>query len=77
MSAEQVHARMPVILDRKGEEEWLNPEADVPSLHDLMHPLAANLIDIFPVGKLVGSPKNDVAECLNRITVEGEFPNSL
>lgn len=75
--AGKVHARMPVILDRKGEEEWLNPQADVPSLLELLHPVPSERMEIFPVGKLVGSAENDVADCINRVTAEGEFPNSL
>jgi putative SOS response-associated peptidase YedK len=56
----KVHDRMPVILDRSNEDNWLDPENhDFDKLYKLLSPLEASLMKFHPVSKRVNSPKND------------------
>ena len=55
---ENIHDRMPVILQREDEQKWLadeNPEA----LHDLLKPFDENRMTAYPISKLVNSPFNE------------------
>ena len=63
---EQIHDRMPVILHREDEPRWISPIPD-PSLTTLLKPFPAELMEAFPVSKLVNSPKNDAPEIIDRV----------
>ncbi|WFU13183.1 SOS response-associated peptidase (plasmid) [Rhizobium sp. CB3090] len=52
----QIHDRMPVILHPEDYERWLSSEPDP---YDLMRPFPSELMTMWPIGKDVGSPKND------------------
>jgi putative SOS response-associated peptidase YedK len=56
-----IHDRMPVILDRGLEAEWLDPEADVDHLLELLRPLPAELMVAQEVSDLVNDVRNDDA----------------
>ncbi|MEI6681579.1 MAG: SOS response-associated peptidase [Bacteroidota bacterium] len=56
-----IHDRMPVIIPRAEEKSWLSPRPD-PSLTGLLKPFPADLMEAYPVSKLVNSPKNDSPE---------------
>ncbi|MCM3591666.1 MULTISPECIES: SOS response-associated peptidase [Brevibacillus] len=64
-----IHDRMPVIL--KGPEEeaiWLDRDTcDSELLRSLLTPYDAAQMRAYPVSHIVGSPKNDVAECIQEI----------
>ncbi len=63
---ENIHQRMPVILERKDEQNWLhdnNPDI----LKTLLKPLAAESMTAYPISKLVNSPANDSPEILNPV----------
>lgn len=66
--AEEVHNRMPVILDKAGEDEWLNPAITDPKkvLH-LLKPFPASKMDKWRVSTLVNSPANDTAALLKPV----------
>jgi putative SOS response-associated peptidase YedK len=65
---EQVHHRMPVILPPRHYEEWLDiSRCDHRSLQDLLKPYPAKETHMYPVSKLVNSPRNDKAECLKSL----------
>jgi putative SOS response-associated peptidase YedK len=66
----QIHDRMPVILHRDDEQRWISPQAD-PSLAGLMKPYPAEMMEAWPVAKLVNSTKNDVPEIVNQVDVIG------
>jgi putative SOS response-associated peptidase YedK len=58
----EVHDRMPVILPKEAEADWLSgapPEACA-----LLKPYEG-VVNLRAVGKLVSNPRNDVPECLN------------
>lgn len=63
-----IHHRMPIILDRKFEDEWLNP--DISEAEEAMKQLQQAPLDkwdIYPISTAVNSPKNDSAALIGRI----------
>lgn len=62
-----IHDRMPVILHRDDYERWLSPEPDP---YDLMKPFSANLMKMWPIGKGVGSPRNNTPDIIEEIEPE-------
>ena len=61
----EIHDRMPVVLDDKAAEDWMNPkEANPLSLKRLLVPAPAELLAIRRVSPLVNSVKNDGPELL-------------
>ena len=69
---EPIHNRMPVILEKKDEKEWLNPdETEASRLVTLLHPYPAREMAAYPVSHLVNSPANDTKEVIERFCWEG------
>ncbi|WP_087001659.1 SOS response-associated peptidase [Rhizobium sullae] len=64
-----IHDRMPVILHPEEYERWLSPEPDP---HELMRPFPSELMTMWPIGKAVGSPKNDNPEIIEEIGPDPE-----
>jgi len=62
----QIHDRMPVILWRRDEQRWIAPDPD-PSLVELLKPFPPEMMEAWPVSKLVNSPGNDVPEIMDRV----------
>jgi putative SOS response-associated peptidase YedK len=63
-----IHNRMPVILDAKDYELWLDPEVKKSELlQPLLRPYPTEEMTAFPVSKAVNKPSNDTAECINSI----------
>ena len=61
---EGVHDRMPVILDPRDYDRWIDPENDdKKSLQDLLRPYDKPL-RVEPVNPIVNNVKNDVPECV-------------
>lgn len=68
---EEVHDRMPVILDRDDEVRWLDRNNhNVAELVSLLKPYPADEMMVYPVSPMVGNVKNDLPECVKRIDVE-------
>lgn len=62
---EAIHNRMPVILNRKQEEEWLDPaNTDTTKLTKLLKPCPEKWLAAYEISKLVNSPKNNRKEVL-------------
>jgi putative SOS response-associated peptidase YedK len=60
-----LHDRMPVILDPKDFDLWLDPKMDdAATLQSLLVPHAVDGFEAFPVSRMVNSPTNDVADCI-------------
>jgi putative SOS response-associated peptidase YedK len=56
----EIHDRMPVVLDERAAEDWMNPqERDPLSLKQLLVPLPDDLLAIRPASPLVNSVKNE------------------
>ncbi len=67
---EKIHNRMPVILDAKHFDEWLDPaNTDLDALESLLVPAPENVIDMYPIRSLVNKPANNFAELLEPIPV--------
>ncbi len=63
-----IHNRMPVILRREDEDEWLDPENTEPEqLLPLLRPYPAEGMAAYPVSRMVNSPANDAADVLVRV----------
>jgi putative SOS response-associated peptidase YedK len=71
----QVHDRMPAILNKAHEEDWLDEAADKEYLHSMLQPYNSELLKMYPVSSLTNSPKNNYKELL--LSVEQELTPKL
>jgi putative SOS response-associated peptidase YedK len=63
-----IHDRMPVILDEAAQRVWLRPEPQEASvLQPLLVPNEDQPLVAWEVGRVVNSPTNDVAACVERV----------
>jgi putative SOS response-associated peptidase YedK len=63
-----IHNRMPVILDPKDYDLWLDSEVKKPELlQPLLRSYQTEEMTAYPVSKVVNKPTNDTAECINSI----------
>ena len=59
---------MPVILDEKDENTWLDPQLrDTYKLSPLLKPYPSSEMEAYRVSTMVNSPKNDKPECIEPI----------
>lgn len=64
-----IHDRMPVILREQDEHLWLDRDQfDADMLQSLLLPYDESKMRAYPVSAMVGSPKNDNAECIKEIS---------
>lgn len=64
-----IHDRMPAILKREDEASWLDPELQESTvLGKLLKPYPDPDIEFYPVSTLVNSPKNDVPDCIVKVS---------
>lgn len=65
----EIHNRMPVILERENETEWLDRgNTDVPTLLKLLRPYDADRMRAYPVSTAVGNVRNNSPELLNELS---------
>ncbi|WP_408976310.1 SOS response-associated peptidase [Paenibacillus jiagnxiensis] len=65
---QDVHDRMPVILNSEGVNMWLDPKVtDKHVLQDLLVPYPAEQMILYPVSKMVGNVKNNQASLVDEI----------
>ena len=64
---EQIHNRMPVILERKDYARWLEPGDATRPLIDLLRPYPAEKMEAWPVSERVGNVRNNEPELLQAI----------
>jgi len=63
-----IHNRMPVILDPKDYDLWLDPEVKKSELlQPLLRPYPTEEMMAYPVSKAVNKPSNDSTECIERV----------
>ncbi|MBD1935241.1 MULTISPECIES: SOS response-associated peptidase [Cyanophyceae] len=63
-----IHNRMPVIIDPKDYDLWLDTEVKKPELlQPLLHPYSAEEMTAYPVSTKVNKPVNDSAELINSL----------
>lgn len=65
---EKIHNRMPVILNEKDEDAWLDPERNDTNPECLLVPFFGRL-KTYPVGRGVNNPANDDEGLLRKINV--------
>lgn len=64
---EEIHDRMPVILGKDAEAQWLDrSNQNIPSLMKLLQPYDARQMLAYPVSSAVGNVRNDYRELINR-----------
>lgn len=63
--AAKVHHRMPVIIQSTDYDSWLGKSDDRKRLLDALPKVD---LELYPVSKLVNSPKNDTSECIRAAT---------
>lgn len=63
-----IHNRMPVILRKEDEDEWLNPDnVEEEKLMKLLNPYPADEMEDYPISTLVNTPKNNFPEILKEV----------
>ena len=65
----KLHDRMPVILDKKGWDTWLDTTADKETLLALIHPYPADEMRAWPVSTRVNKPADESPALVEKITV--------
>ncbi len=67
----KIHDRMPVILDKKDEDAWLDPEnIDPKNLKKLLIPCGEDRLESYQVSTAVNSPKNNSPEVLEPLKLK-------
>ena len=65
-----IHERMPVIIPRAHQDQWLDPSvADREQLLDMLKPYPAAEMEAYPVSKRVNSPSHNSPDCIKRLTL--------
>jgi len=62
-----IHDRMPVILASDQRAGWLDRDADLASLGELLQPYPSEGMETVPVSDFVNRPANDSLECLQPV----------
>lgn len=66
---ENIHNRMPVILTKGAEKEWLNPAIKDPvQLKNLLIPYQSEDMEAYEVSSIVNSPKNNQPEVIEPVS---------
>jgi putative SOS response-associated peptidase YedK len=70
-TVKRLHDRMPVVLEERDWDRWLDPEAaDLVGLAALLQPASDDLLVADPVGTAVNSADNDGPELVERVELE-------
>ncbi|MCM3587996.1 SOS response-associated peptidase [Mesobacillus maritimus] len=64
---QDIHDRMPVILEPETEKIWLDPNTPMNELKPLLKPIEENLLEVYEVSSLVNSPKNNSIGLIQKI----------
>ncbi len=68
---QSIHGRMPVILQSKDYDLWLDPSVQKSDLlQPLLLPYSAEAMTPYPVSTRVNKPMNDSPECIQELVVE-------
>lgn len=74
---EKIHDRMPVILDQKDWNIWLDPNSTYEKLNKLFKPYPNDEVQIYEVDDIVNSIKNDTPSCIEKSTKTSMVQGSL
>jgi putative SOS response-associated peptidase YedK len=73
----RIHDRMPLLVERGRYAEWLDPARDDPDeLASLLVPAAPGRLTAYPVATTVNNVRNNGAELVEPIPLEGEEPET-
>ena len=61
---QQIHERMPVILNPKDYDMWLDPTMQIEQLQQLLQPYSSAVMTSYPVSTKVNKPTNDTPELI-------------
>ncbi|MHA1531649.1 MAG: SOS response-associated peptidase [Candidatus Heimdallarchaeota archaeon] len=65
---EPIHKRMPVIIDPKDFDLWLNPEnKEIDEVKPLLKPYDADKMEAYPVPLYVNKPENKGEQCITKL----------
>lgn len=64
---QEVHTRMPVILEPAAQQLWLTEDAEVPALRELLVPSSPEILEMYEVSPQVGSIRNNSPACVERL----------
>lgn len=64
---EPMHNRMPVILEKKYEDSWLDEKTDINKLLDMLKPYPGQELEAYKVSTKVNSPKNQGKELISKV----------
>ena len=64
---QQIHERMPVILNPKYYDMWLDPTMQIEQLQQLLQPYSSAVMTSYPVSTKVNKPTNDTPELINSL----------
>jgi putative SOS response-associated peptidase YedK len=67
-----IHDRMPVIIERKDYDRWLDTDEKAAPPAELLHPYAADQMRAWPVSDLVGSIRNNDSSLLDPVDTSNE-----
>lgn len=70
---QEMHDRMPVVLDSESAFEWLAQDRSPKQLAELLVPAAEAVLDSHGVSKRINSVRNDDPACLQRVETPGLF----
>lgn len=63
----KIHDRMPVILSKREERAWLNPDKDPNDLEKLLHPMPEKEMKMWEISPLINRPSNDVPDVIKPV----------
>jgi len=65
---EPIHSRMPVVLDERDWDAWLDPaDHDLAALEAMLHPAPDDWLEVYPVSSRVNSPDNNDADLIRQV----------
>ena len=74
----RIHDRMPAVLARGDEAEWLDPKTRPERLHELLRPYPSELLDVRRVGPGIGDPSLDEPSLLDEAaSAQGDLFGSV
>jgi putative SOS response-associated peptidase YedK len=62
-----LHERIPVMLDDQGRDQWLDKEAEIEKVLDLLHPAPDTTYDMYEISTAVNNPRNNAEELLEPV----------
>src|SRR5439155_10845794 len=65
----KIHNRMPVILDKRNEETWLDPDIqEAKRVMPLLGPCPSEWLEAYEISTLVNATKNDSPDILKKMS---------